>query len=65
MQFTINAKPQAVKPGNFHYANTESRYGVNTQSYTKDGKPADCAKPALASLPAEDVYAAGEMSKGK
>lgn len=39
MKIQIQAKPRTVSDGNFHYANTESRYGVNTQYFTKDGKP--------------------------
>lgn len=39
MKITIKANPKAVKPGNFNYSNIESRYGVNTQYFTKDGKP--------------------------
>lgn len=39
MKIEINAKPKEVKSGNFNYSNIESTYGVNTQYFTKDGKP--------------------------
>lgn len=39
MKIEINAKPRAVKTGNFNYSNMESSYGVNTKYFTKDGKP--------------------------
>ncbi|MGN0521231.1 MAG: beta-galactosidase, partial [Eubacterium sp.] len=39
MKITINAKPKEVKSGNFNYSNIESPYGVNTQYFTKNGKP--------------------------
>lgn len=39
MKIQIQAKPRTVSDGNFHYANTKSRYGVNTQYFTKDGVP--------------------------
>lgn len=39
MKIEINAKPLPVKQGNFKYGNIESRYGVNTLHFTKDGKP--------------------------
>lgn len=39
MDITINAKPKEVKSGNFKYSNIESPYGVNSQYFTKDGKP--------------------------
>lgn len=39
MNINIIANPKAVKIGNFNYSNIESRYGVNTQYFTKDGKP--------------------------
>lgn len=39
MKINIIAKPKAVKQGNFNYANIESRYVVNTQYFTRDGKP--------------------------
>ncbi|MGN0467641.1 MAG: beta-galactosidase [Acutalibacteraceae bacterium] len=39
MKIHITATPKEVKPGNFNYSNIESAYGVNTQYFTKDGKP--------------------------
>lgn len=39
MKIEINAKPKEVKSGNFNYSNIKSPYGVNTQYFTKDGKP--------------------------
>lgn len=39
MKITIKANPKAVKSGKFNYSNIESRYGVNTQYFTKDDKP--------------------------
>ena len=39
MQITIHARPQPPKPGDFQYGNIESPYGVNTQYFTKNGKP--------------------------
>lgn len=39
MKTEINANPREVKAGNFNYSNTQSAYGVNTQYFTKDGKP--------------------------
>ena len=39
MNISISAAPKPVKKGNFNYSNIESPYGVNTQYFTKDGKP--------------------------
>lgn len=39
MNIIINANPKTVEPGNFNYSNIESAYGVNTQYFTKNGKP--------------------------
>lgn len=39
MKIEINANPLPVKQGSFRYGNIESRYGVNTLYFTKDGKP--------------------------
>lgn len=39
MKIEINAKSKEVKSGNFNYSNIESAYGVNTQCFTKNGKP--------------------------
>ncbi|MGN0523027.1 MAG: beta-galactosidase [Eubacterium sp.] len=39
MEITIDAKPKKVKSGDFNYSNIESAYGVNTQYFTKNGKP--------------------------
>lgn len=39
MKIEINAKSKEVKSGNFNYSNIESAYGVNTQYFTKNGKP--------------------------
>lgn len=39
MDIEIKANPQKVKTGNFNYSNIKSRYGVNTQYFTKNGKP--------------------------
>ena len=39
MKIKIDAKPREVKAGHFNYSNIESPYGVNTQYFTKDGKP--------------------------
>lgn len=39
MEIIINAKSKEVKSGNFNYSNIESAYGVNTQYFTKNGKP--------------------------
>lgn len=39
MNINIIAKPKAVKSGNYNDSNIESCYGVNTQYFTKDGKP--------------------------
>ena len=38
-QIEIKAIPKTVKKGNFNYSNIESAYGVNTQYFTKNGKP--------------------------
>ncbi len=39
MNIEIKANPQKVKTGNFNYSNIKSQYGVNTQYFTKNGKP--------------------------
>lgn len=39
MNIEIKANPQKVKTGNFNYSNIKSRYSVNTQYFTKNGKP--------------------------
>lgn len=39
MKIEIKANPLPVKQGSFRYGNIESRYGVNTLYFTKDGKP--------------------------
>ena len=39
MQITIKAEPKSVEQGRFNYSNTYSSYGVNTQYFTKNGKP--------------------------
>lgn len=39
MNIEIKAIPKPVKKGNFNYSNIESAYGVNTQYFTKNGKP--------------------------
>lgn len=39
MNININIEPVEVRPGNFAYSNINSRYGVNTLYFTKDGKP--------------------------
>lgn len=39
MNISICAAPKPVKKGNFNYSNIESPYGVNTQYFTKNGKP--------------------------
>ncbi|MDO4153235.1 MAG: beta-galactosidase [Clostridia bacterium] len=39
MNIQIVAKPRTVQTGNFNYGNIESPYGVNTQYFTKNGKP--------------------------
>lgn len=39
MNITITAIPKNVETGNFNYSNIESQYGVNTQYFTKNGKP--------------------------
>lgn len=39
MQIEIKANFKPVESSNFHYGNMESRYGVNTIYFTKDGKP--------------------------
>ncbi len=39
MNISISAAPKPVKKGHFNYSNIESPYGVNTQYFTKDGKP--------------------------
>ncbi|MGN0462599.1 MAG: beta-galactosidase [Ruminococcus sp.] len=39
MKIEINAEPKIVKTGDFNYSNIESAYGVNTQYFTKNGKP--------------------------
>lgn len=39
MNTIINATPKTVETGNFNYSNIESAYGVNTQYFTKNGKP--------------------------
>ena len=39
MKIEIIAKPKEVKSGKFNYSNIESNYGVNTQYFTKNGKP--------------------------
>ncbi|MGN1328822.1 MAG: beta-galactosidase [Eubacterium sp.] len=39
MKIKIIAKPRHINTGNFNYSNIESAYGVNTQYFTKDGKP--------------------------
>lgn len=38
MNITINSRPNSVETGSFNYSNIESRYGVNTQYFTKNGK---------------------------
>lgn len=39
MDICIKAQPKSAKKGDFNYSNIESSYGVNTQYFTKDGKP--------------------------
>ncbi|MGN0563049.1 MAG: beta-galactosidase [Candidatus Fimenecus sp.] len=39
MNIQIVAKPRPIQTGNFNYGNIESPYGVNTQYFTKNGKP--------------------------
>lgn len=39
MDIHIKANPRPVGPGDFHYSNMNSRYGVNTQYFTRDGAP--------------------------
>lgn len=39
MNIEIKANPRKVKTGNFNYSNIKSQYGVNTQYFTKNGKP--------------------------
>lgn len=39
MEIKINVNPLPVKQGDFRYSNINSRYGVNTLYFTKDGKP--------------------------
>lgn len=39
MNFEIAIQPKAVQSGAFNYANIQSRYGVNTHFFTRDGKP--------------------------
>ena len=39
MNIVINCNPKTVAPGDFNYSNIESEYGVNTQYFTKNGKP--------------------------
>lgn len=39
MNITIKAEPKPVRPGRFNYGNINSRYGVNTLYFTRDGKP--------------------------
>ena len=39
MEVRINVDPLPVKQGNFKYANIDSRYGVNTLYFTRNGKP--------------------------
>lgn len=39
MKIEIKVNPKEVRPGNFNYSNITSSYGVNTQYFTKNGKP--------------------------
>lgn len=39
MNISISAALKPVKKGNFNYSNIDSSYGVNTQYFTKNGKP--------------------------
>lgn len=39
MDITVKARPHPVRAGAFNYSNIKSRYGANTQYFTKDGKP--------------------------
>lgn len=39
MQITIKAEPKSVEQERFSYSNTDSSYSVNTQYFTKNGKP--------------------------
>ena len=39
MNIEIKVGPKEVKTGSFNYSNIKSLYGVNTQYFTKDGKP--------------------------
>lgn len=39
MEIYISGSPRHVTAGDFHYGNIESRYGVNTQYFTRDGEP--------------------------
>lgn len=39
MEIYISGSPRRVTAGDFHYGNIKSRYGVNTQYFTRDGKP--------------------------
>lgn len=39
MNIVIKATPKTVKSGDFTYSNIKSEYGVNTQYFTKNGKP--------------------------
>ncbi|MDE6767716.1 MAG: beta-galactosidase, partial [Eubacterium sp.] len=39
MNIAISASPKPVSNGAFNYSNIESSYGLNTQYFTKDGKP--------------------------
>lgn len=39
MNIEIKVGPKEVKTGSFNYSNIKSPYGVNTQYFTKDGKP--------------------------
>ena len=39
MEIYISGSPRRVTAGDFHYGNIESRYGVNTQYFTRDGEP--------------------------
>lgn len=51
MEITINAKPKDVKSGSFNYSNIESPYGVNTQYFTKNGKPDNDFLPMMGGYP--------------
>lgn len=39
MEITINVRPLPVEPGQFHYENMSSSYGVNSLYFTKEEKP--------------------------